>query len=182
VVGFEGFYEVSDHGHVRSVDRVVQYRDGRVRRYNGIVLTQSDREGRKQVTLSVGNETHCLLVHHLVLTAFTGPRPFGMKGCHNNGDGFDNGHANLRWDTQSENMLDKQLHGTDHQRNKERCPEQHLLKLPNLRKRDLADGHRACLACNRAQAARTRARNRGVPFDFKAAVAEHYARIMGETL
>lgn len=34
VVGWEGYYEVSDQGQVRSVERVVTYRDGRSRRYD----------------------------------------------------------------------------------------------------------------------------------------------------
>ena len=40
IVNYEGLYEVSDLGQVRSLDRVVDYRKGPPRAFNGIVLKQ----------------------------------------------------------------------------------------------------------------------------------------------
>ena len=45
-------------------------------------------------------------VHHLVLEAFTGPRPVGAVCCHLNDEGDDNRIENLRWDTQRSNYAD----------------------------------------------------------------------------
>lgn len=54
-----------------------------------------------------------LLVHHLVLTAFVGPRPDGMDACHfPDRDPKNNRLSNLRWDTRYGNTADKVAHGT----------------------------------------------------------------------
>ena len=52
-------------------------------------------------------------IHRLVLETFVGPCPKGMVACHNNGNCQDNRLSNLRWDTISNNHLDKRKHGTD---------------------------------------------------------------------
>lgn len=51
-------------------------------------------------------------VHRLVLEAFVGPCPKGCVAAHNNGKPRDNRLANLRWDTPTENIADKKIHGT----------------------------------------------------------------------
>ncbi len=46
-------------------------------------------------------------VHHVILEAFVGPRPAGLVACHDpDSDKRNNRLDNLRWDTQSSNMLD----------------------------------------------------------------------------
>jgi NUMOD4 motif-containing protein/HNH endonuclease len=181
VVGYEGFYEVSDQGRVRSVDRLVPHdAAGNLRRRRGCILQPAtDSRGRKRVHLRRDGVGTRLLVHHLVLTAFVGPRPPGLKGCHDDGNTATNWLSNLRWDTQSENMLDKGRHGTDPQRNKTQCPRRHLLTMPNLVRWLYRKGHRYCLACSRAQIERLRAKQRGKPFDFDIAADQYYAEIMG---
>lgn len=52
-------------------------------------------------------------VHRLVLTAFVGPCPKGMEGCHDDGDPLNNELRNLRWDTPRGNSQDRLKHGTD---------------------------------------------------------------------
>lgn len=118
VVGFEGLYEVSSHGRVRSLDRVQSYErvldDGRVvhvdRNLKGRLLRAGTVEsGHQLVMLGRG---HPKLVHALVLTAFVGPRPAGYDSCHHDGDPANNRLGNLRWGTRSENMQDAIRHGT----------------------------------------------------------------------
>jgi hypothetical protein len=116
VVGYEGSYEVSDLGRVRSVDRLVEFigcRGGRgVKSLSGVTLSQKmDRSGRMNVNLSVENETSMKLVHRLVLEAFVGPCPDGMEACHWDGNPGNNRPGNLRWDTHKNNHLDKIRHG-----------------------------------------------------------------------
>jgi len=48
----------------------------------------------------------------LVLMAFVSKRPDGMEACHNDGNHYNNRLSNLRWDTHSNNELDKRVHGT----------------------------------------------------------------------
>lgn len=180
VVGWEGYYEVSDHGNVRSVDRTIVTSLGVVRRLRGVPLIATPgRDGRRTVKLSLRCAPITKVVHQLVLLAFLGPRPDPtMQGCHENGDHADDHLTNLRWDTASSNMLDKQRHGTDHQRNKLCCPLSHALSAPNLVAHRIANGHRVCLACSRARSNEQRATARGDTFDFKASADDHYARIM----
>lgn len=129
IPGFEGLYEVSDLGRVRSLDRVVMRRThlGNVhpKRIRGQMQTLAKhRSGYELIHLWKENQRHVDTVHAVVLAAFVGPRPEGKDGCHNNGVRNDNRLANLRYDTRSGNHADKVAHDT-HQRG-ERSPNARL--------------------------------------------------------
>ncbi len=111
VVGHEGFYEVSDAGRVRSIDREFIRADGRRQPRRGRVLKPSSSgRGYPSVTLRFGARR---TVHSLVCAAFHGPRPGPRhEAAHWNGDPTDNRSENLRWATQSENQQDSIRHGT----------------------------------------------------------------------
>lgn len=99
IAGYEGRYEVSNLGRVRSFHR----RGCRI-------LRLSDRGAPDNyliVSLALNGRTRTRLVHHLVLLTFVGPRPEGMVACHTNDVPHDNRLENLRWDTQEENMADR---------------------------------------------------------------------------
>lgn len=91
-------YQVSDQGRVRSVDRVVQGREGSARRVKGRVLTPLVRpDGLRVVNLWLNN-TYCQRpVRELVLVAFDRPCPTGFEAVNVNGDSVDNRLCNLRW-------------------------------------------------------------------------------------
>lgn len=102
VVGYEGHYEVSDLGRVRSVDRELVSHFGRRlyrRTYKGHILTPSLVAGRRWiVALSrPPARPHSYSVHLLVLLAFVGPRPAGCYGCRLDGDVNNNRLTNLTW-------------------------------------------------------------------------------------
>lgn len=101
VIGFEGLYEVSDLGRVRSLKR-----SGRILR-PGV-----NSSGYMVAGLSKNGIRTSVYVHALVLDAFRGPRPCGHDSCHENNSRTDNRLDNLRWDTRRQNMLDKIKHGT----------------------------------------------------------------------
>jgi hypothetical protein len=152
VVGYEGRYEVSDLGRVRSLDRTV-WRDGPYRRhqvtYRGRVRAVHQQEkGYVGLCLWKDGQTHSCRVHQLVLEAFVGPCPEGMEALHGNGVRHDNRRINLRWGTPAENAADRVRHGTTPGANGH-CKRGHLLQAPNLRPRKAA---RDCLACSRAVA------------------------------
>jgi len=109
VVGFEGYYEVSSKGNVRSVDRILSH--GRSRRGKSLSLKTS-KSGHKNIRLCKSGRHHWKWVHRLVLEAFVGSCPDGYLGCHSNGISGDNRLENLRWDTPQANEADKELHGT----------------------------------------------------------------------
>ena len=51
-------------------------------------------------------------IHRLVLETFVGPCPVGMETRHLDGIKINNKYSNLKWDTPSNNNLDKRKHGT----------------------------------------------------------------------
>lgn len=116
VVGFEGLYEVSNAGRVRSVDRVseIEGRWGRMSRpVQGVVLKPLRHTGGYQrVMLWKDGRAKQTYIHKIVLEAFVGARPNGMQVAHGNGDKQDNRLANLRWATPAENQADREAHGT----------------------------------------------------------------------
>jgi hypothetical protein len=147
VVGYEGMYEVSDKGDVRSLNRTVQSRDGRMIPIPGVMLTRvPDERGRLSVTLSRDGLGRPRRIHLLVLEAFVGPRPDGMKGCHNNGDHTNNHISNLRWDTQSNNVFDSVHHGTHPAARKTKCKWGHDFTPENTYWE--TDRKRSCRKCN----------------------------------
>jgi hypothetical protein len=114
VIGYEGWYEVSDAGRVRSVDRYIEYKDGRKRFYKSQLRTQVDLNGYRGVSLyRAGDEKreNRRFVHQLVLEAFVGPCPPGMECRHLNGVPSDNRLKNLAWGTSKENTADTIRHG-----------------------------------------------------------------------
>lgn len=98
VVGYEGLYEASDEGRVRSLDRYVYRSDGRRNRIAGRVLKPTiNSYGHMYIALSRDNKRLGQPVQRLVLSAF------GVQGSgdakHRNGDVTDNRLANLVWES-----------------------------------------------------------------------------------
>ena len=117
IVGHEGMYEVSDHGRVRSLDRICHDKNGLAKRFKGKVLINIKKINTYGeyyiVRLPVKTGGHVnAYVAHLVIEAFSGPRPNGMQCCHCDGNSLNNSVANLRWSTPVDNAKDKYLHGT----------------------------------------------------------------------
>jgi len=112
VPGFEGSYQVSDRGRVRSLDRVIKV-DGKRGRFEYVkrgqmLAPQNDAHGYLHVAIGKGNVQK---IHRLVLAAFVGPCPVGQEVRHMNGDSRDNRLANLVYGTRLENMADRIRHG-----------------------------------------------------------------------
>lgn len=155
VLGYEGLYEVSDHGRIKTCARIQVQKNGtrypvkeRIRK----LVALEKRGGYYAITLSRAGSVELKYIHVMVLEAFAGPRPAGKVACHNDGVPTNNHISNLRWDSPTGNNFDKQRHGTDHQRNKTHCPYGHSLQLPNLVKATWKRGYRHCLACSRTRA------------------------------
>ncbi len=150
VPGYEGLYEVSDAGLVRSVPRLITHRDGQQRRLRGVALrTRIDRDGYPQITLWSEGVGRTFKIHRLVLLAFVGKPNRGDVCLHGNGIPTDNTVANLSWGTQSENCLDAVTHGTHGSARKTHCPQGHPYSGDNLSTRP--NGDRRCRACHRDQ-------------------------------
>ena len=154
IAGFENFYEVSDCGRVRSLDRIVMRRNGAPKTISGRILTPYPvaTKGYQTVSLYDRGRRSPRSIHGLVLEAFVGPRPSGMVGCHNDGDVENNHLGNLRWDSQGENNQDTIRHGRHRNANKTHCIRGHSLNDAYLKQ----DGGRQCLHCLREARSRRR--------------------------
>lgn len=116
VLGYEGFYEVSSHGRVRSLSRTRQ-----ARRRNGTEFTMRmagrelvlclNKDGYLQGNFCVDGARKNFEVHRLVCEAFHGPAPEGHEAAHNDGVRTNCHKSNLRWATPAENAADRDRHG-----------------------------------------------------------------------
>lgn len=116
VIGWEGYYEVSNLGAVRSVSTSFRAsRRGRVvdvRKAQRVLRTYLTA-GYPSVALCRNGEQRTEYVHKLVCESFHGSMPFPrMDVAHCDGNRLNNRAQNLRWATRTENLADKLLHGT----------------------------------------------------------------------
>ena len=110
VVDFEGTYEVSNKGRIRSCQRVFTYRrEGRECQgfRNAILIkTSLTEDGYENVQLRKDNQTYYFSVHRLVATAFI-PNPENKPEVnHLDGVRNHNEDTNLEWCTSKENIHD----------------------------------------------------------------------------
>lgn len=151
VVGYEGLYDVSSLGQVKSHPRLgtrggilarpVERREGA---YPKVLLY--DGTGKRRTRK----------IHHLVLEAFVGPCPAGQEARHLDGDRLNASLVNLLWGTPAANYRDKVRHGTARVwgagmtvRPPERTRCKHGHKFTPATTRVTAAGGRRCLACER---------------------------------
>jgi hypothetical protein len=166
IPGWEGLYEVSNHGLVWSCKKRKGTR-------GGILKTPPLKSGHLQVNLCRDGVPVHKQVHALVLEAFAGPCPPGMECRHLNGNPADNRWPeNLTWGTSGENNLDQVRHGTFRNRNtgKAICDHGHEFTPANTGR--WPDGRRYCITCrkrrNRELAARRKAQ-RAVSYEARLA-------------
>lgn len=110
VKGFEGLYEVSSFGRVRSLDRtrVVGTKNGgkTKRSIKGAILSQYiGNTGYKEIGLYSGpNTSKVHLIHRLVAEAFI-PNPNNYRTVnHKDGNKLNNQVENLEWMSDSDNI------------------------------------------------------------------------------
>lgn len=170
----DGFdYEVSEYGEVRSLTRMIVRTNGRPHTVAAKVLKPRWNGGHWQVVLYRDKRRHTRFVHDLVLEAFVGSRPNGMKALHRDDDPHNNHVGNLYWGTMQDNALDRVRNGRDHNANKTHCKRGHPLEEPNLSPW-VDERHRQCLACNRANSY-ANYRGESDP-DYRQQLSDHYFR------
>lgn len=130
ICGFEGYYQVSSMGRVRSLDRVVTrtYSDGTTTQVNrkGQIMRPDYRGEYATVRLQADKKVFKPYIHRLVCAAFNGGQPSNDRVfvAHNDGNPLNNTPSNLRWATPAENQRDRELHHTHN-----RGTKSHLAKL-----------------------------------------------------
>ena len=100
VPGYEGKYQVSSFGNVKSF---VKNKEGKLLKPGRM------SSGHLSVAFGRGNS---ICVHTLVLSTFVGGAPKRHECRHLNGNPADNRLENLKWGTRTENILDAVSHGT----------------------------------------------------------------------
>lgn len=112
VVGYEGLYEVSDAGGIRSIDRMKPHRWGGESLVAGRDLAHfPDKDGYRKVTLHRAGRMTQHRLHRLVLLAFVGECPAGEQALHSDDTPGNNALANLSWGTPKRNMEARDAHG-----------------------------------------------------------------------
>lgn len=103
ILGYEGIYQVSNLGRIRSVDRVVLYSSGKkvFMRGNNLKLRYNN-SGYLYVVLSKNQTKSFFLVHRLVANAFISNISNKSEIDHINAVRDDNRVCNLRWVTKIE--------------------------------------------------------------------------------
>jgi len=118
VTGYEGLYEVSDRGRVRSCGWVSQSRNrhGEIRRtIKPTILKPMPHVswGHLRVGLRKDGKRSRFMVHRLVALAFLPPAPANKPlVLHRDGNPANNHKSNLYWGDNKDNTQDAIAHGT----------------------------------------------------------------------
>ena len=106
ISGYEGKYQISTHGRVRSLTRFVSTKGNSVRRVKGRILkTFMDSGDYKRIPLLATKRTYKkFLIHRLVSLAFLRPVPNKNIVNHIDGNKLNNHYSNLEWCSLQENM------------------------------------------------------------------------------
>jgi len=107
ITGYEGLYDVSSLGRVRSLEG--RYRTRETPKILKLVVNS---HGYLQVTLYKEGDVWTPRVHVLVAEAFLGKKPKGMQIRHLDGDRTNAKKNNLAYGTHADNEQDKVVHGT----------------------------------------------------------------------
>lgn len=105
IKGYEGLYQVSNLGRVKSLERYVENNGGLQKKEEAIKATRIDTGGYYSTDLYINNEQKTWKVHRLVAMAFI-PNPENKPTVnHKDGNKLNNSADNLEWSTQSEQNL-----------------------------------------------------------------------------
>ncbi len=147
VLGYEGCYEVSNLGRVRSLPRRAIRRDGTTLPVAGRVLKSWLAKGYPAVNMSVDGRWAQKLIHIMVCEAWHGPRPPGMMARHLDDVPTNISPDNLAWGERKDNAQDALRNGRNVLANRTHCKHGHPYSPDNTYVNPL--GHRSCRTCTR---------------------------------
>ncbi len=111
VKGYEGYYEVSNFGQVRSIDRLVDGRKNVKMLFKGKLLKQlKNHKGYFYVPLTMNSKKKGITVHRLVAKAFIESNG-KQQVNHKDSNKENNNVSNLEWCTNAENQIHANLTG-----------------------------------------------------------------------
>jgi hypothetical protein len=113
---YEGLYEVSSHGRVRTMRRIIKYKYKNIIKSQlreSKIMKQKIVNGYNYIVLNKNGKYNTFSVSRLVLTAFKRPRLISEEASHFPDRDKKNNHlSNLRWATHIQNEKDKIFHQT----------------------------------------------------------------------
>ena len=112
IKGYEGYYQVSNAGRVRSLDRYVNSKfNNKILRKGSLMKLQKSHKGYMVIILHKEGTIKTFQVHRLVATAFI-PNPHNLPQVnHIDTDKTNNKPENLEWITNEDNMAHAISHG-----------------------------------------------------------------------
>lgn len=102
VPGYEGLYQASDKGRLKSFIKQERILKGSICKKKGYV----------HVSLHKNNKRKSLRMHQVIMMTFVGKPPLGKEVCHKDGNPSNNELSNLYYGTRVENQADCTRHGT----------------------------------------------------------------------
>jgi hypothetical protein len=103
IIGFEGLYQISSLGRIKSCERLARARHGMIR-IKEKILKLSVVKGYPYITLLKNGKRVGFSIHRLIATAFIERIEGKTHVNHINGIKSDNRIENLEWCTHAENM------------------------------------------------------------------------------
>jgi DNA-binding XRE family transcriptional regulator len=105
IPGYEGYYQVSNYGNVRSLDRVIKEKTGKTQTLKDRILKQrTNPSGYYYIGLGKNGSKATFAIHQLVAQAFLDNPNNKPTVNHITGIKTDNNVSNLEWATYSENL------------------------------------------------------------------------------
>lgn len=105
VKGYEGFYQVSNKGRVKSLARTIVRSDGQYKSIKEKILKSgTSSKGYQQINLCRNGKQKTMKIHRLVAEAYIPNSKNKPEVNHKDGDKSNNVISNLEWVTPKENM------------------------------------------------------------------------------
>ena len=101
---YEGYYQVSNLGNVKSLRRTVSHKQSGTYTFKELILKPNKVKGDYlQVTLNKEGKRKSKYIHVLVMESFEGEKPLGYEVNHKDEDKSNNKYSNLEYLTFKEN-------------------------------------------------------------------------------
>ena len=110
IPGYEGYYQVSNQGVVKALERTYKQFNGLTGNYNyrvyheKVMFVEEDKDGYLKTRLSKDGKQKKFFVHRLVAMTFIPNQENKPEVNHKDGIKKNNGSENLEWVTTSENQ------------------------------------------------------------------------------